>query len=269
MGCVMSSNFPTVEINFGEPFGNVEPTESDSKKIYSEVSDVLKQKDAVFQRIEDYKGCQELARAAMSKPSEETEMAAFTGLLVAVESIAAFHDFSKALGQVFPKLLVELAGNVKNPPIALLGETPGLTAQLATIFEFTSSFDRVRMLRPNLSNDFSYYRRLLPKFNKHPDIKVKDDDASGMALFTADHIPMTLTLAKAGFEAQDQMGREEAKASESKIGDVLATMANSALMVLKSENNNLSSEEALKIARTMTGAAVIFDHIDPLGAFKE
>merc|ERR1719228_1542343 len=265
MGCVMSSNFPTVEINFGEPFGNVEPTDSDSKKIYSEVSDVLKQKDAVFQRIEDYKGCQELARAAMSKPSEETEMAAFTGLLVAVESIAAFHDFSKALGQVFPKLLVELAGNVKNPPIALLGETPGLTAQLATIFEFTLSFDRVRMLRPNLSNDFSYYRRLLPKFNKHPGIKVKDDEASGMALFTAEHIPMTTCLAKAGCKAQELLIISDGKSAEGKIGYVLSTMANSCLNLLKSKN--VPSDKTMFVAQAMTGSVVIFDHVDLFGSF--
>lgn len=72
-----------------------------------------------------------------------------------------------------------------------------LRCRLSDIFDFTLRFDALRMERPFLPNDFSYYRRLLPKFNKHPGVKIKDDEASGMALFTAEHIPMMTTLARA------------------------------------------------------------------------
>lgn len=248
-----------VEINFAE---GVDPLDREMK-VYNKVQEVLAQKGDVFQAIEEYKGCQELARAAMSKPSSETERAAFEGLLKAVDSISLFFNFSKSLEKVFPGLLRKLAEQVKMPEkLCQFNESPGLTKQLATIFDFTLSFDRVRMLRPNLSNDFSYYRRLLPKFNKHEGIKVKDDEASGMALFTAEHIPMTTCLAKAGAKAQELLIISDGKAAECRIGYVLATMANSCMLMLKNDSDQF-------VARAMTGAVVIFDHVDHFGAFHK
>lgn len=51
---------------------------------------------------------------------------------------------------------------------------------------------------------------------------------------------------------------------EAQISVVLATMANSCLMIL---SNGSSEVDSVNIARTMTGAVVIFDHVDPQGAF--
>lgn len=258
MGSCISKGVQGVDIDFN---ADMLP---DEKKTYEEVDKLLARKAEVFQAIEEYKGCQELARAAMSKPSEETEMAAFEGLLEAVDSIAQFYQFSRDMEKVFPKLMTKLAESVKAPEkMCHLEEMPGLTKQLATIFDFTLSFDRVRMLRPNLSNDFSYYRRLLPKFNKHAGIKVKDDEASGMALFTAEHIPMTTCLAKAGAKAQELLIIADGKAAEGKIGHVLSTMANSCMLMLK----NGKAADTNFVARAMTGAVVIFDHVDHAGAF--
>jgi len=257
--CQCSKSVQGIEIDFNNP----EPQQHE-KKTYDEVDDLLRRKGSVLKAIEEYKGCQELARAAMSKPSDETEMAAFDGLLKAVDSIQEFYQFSRDMEKIYPKLMTKLAESVKLPEkICALNDQPGLTMQLATIFDFTLSFDRVRMLRPNLSNDFSYYRRLLPKFNKHSGIKVKDDEASGMALFTAEHIPMTTCLAKAGAKAQELLIISDGKAAEGKIGYVLSTMANSCMLMLRKGNvqNNMF------VARAMTGAVVIFDHVDHAGAF--
>jgi len=274
MGICGSTNYPQVDINFGEPFGDVElrDKESEYKNVHGQVAKVLEKSVDVYKKIEEYKGCQELARAAMSKPSEETELAAFEGLLEAVESIAAFYNYSHDLGEVFPGLLSSLGEKVAlESSVAHLDNSPALTAQLARIFDFALSFDRVRMLRPNLSNDFSYYRRLLPKFNKHPNIKVKDDEASGMALFTAEHIPMTSTLAKAGQKASEKMVNDGR--SDEVISIVLATMANSSYAVLanlcKDDPSISTQKNYLSIARTMTGAVVIFDHVDSMGAFHK
>jgi len=223
-----------VEIELNPELKNEIPVEQYESKAYKKVQLLLERKEQVFTSIEEYKGCQELARAAMSKPSDKTEMAAFEGLLLAVDSIAQFYQFSKDMEKVFPDLLKKLAEGVKVPDkICALNEYPALTNQLARIFNFALEFDRVRMLRPNLSNDFSYYRRLLPKFNKHPGIKVKDDEASGMALFTAEHIPMTTCLAKAGAKAQELLIISDGKNAEGKIGYVLSTMANSCMVLLK------------------------------------
>jgi len=233
---------------------NVPPNASE-EKTYAVVNEVLERRSRIIKLIEDYKGCQELARAAMSTPSHETEKAAFEGLLVAVDSIAEFFSYSKQLEKVFPVLVKQLAESVKGD-VCALNEQPALTKQLADLFDFALDFDRIRMLRPNLSNDFSYYRRLLPKFNKHPGIKVKDDEASGMALFTAEHIPMTSCLAKSGQKAQE---------ANENVSNVLATMANSCFFMIKKKLAKPAS--MLFLARAMTGAVVIFDHIDNQGVF--
>jgi len=71
---------------------------------------------------------------------------------------------------LFPDLLNKLADPVDNAPTAL-GTQQALAKQLAMLLDFILEFDQRRMMRPHLSNDFSYYRRLLPKFNKHPKVE--------------------------------------------------------------------------------------------------
>lgn len=238
-------------------FENAKPSETE-KQIYDEVDRVLQSKAEVLQLIENYKGCQDLARAAMATPSPETEKAAFEGLLGAVDSISRFFQYSKSLEQIFPRLLKKLGEGIQGNVVKLEAKQ-ALARQLGEIFDFALNFDRVRMLRPNLSNDFSYYRRLLPKFNKHPQIRVKDDEASGMALFTAEHIPMTAALSKAGAKAQSE--------SDS-VSAVLSSMANSCMLILK-KNAFQRPETGIFVARAMTGAIVVFDHVDALGAFSK
>ncbi len=104
--------------------------------------------------------------------------------------------FAFSLERVVPELLTTLAKDGSDCKTSV-ADQQALAKQLADIFDFALRFDALRMLRPFLPNDFSYYRRLLPKFSKHERVKVKDDEASGMALFTPQHIPMMTALATA------------------------------------------------------------------------
>jgi len=249
MGACGSSPGPVVTIDFE----NCRPSDGE-KEQYDKLENNFVEADRVLKLIEDYKGCQELARAAMSQPTPQNEKAAFEGLLLSVESIAAFFNFSKALDKIVQHLLLTLAQNAN-----ALESQQALCTQLARVFDFVLRFDQTRMMRPNLSNDFSYYRRLLPKFYKHPDIKIKDDDASGMALFTAEHIPMNSCINKAGAAAADQ---------NPAVSSVLATLAMSCANMLKSKRFSNERTNVL-CARAMTGAIVMFDNIDTLGAFAK
>lgn len=230
---------------------------SDSEeKVYRELAEILEKKDAVFAAIENYEGCQDLAKKAMSEPSHENEQKAFEGLLGAVEQISIFFNFTKQLEIAFPKLLEAIAkansASVENTPTALC-------AQLAKIVDFSLRFDQVRMLRPNLSNDFSYYRRLLPKFNKHPAIKIKDDEAAGMALFTAQHIPMLNCMVKA---------TEKAAQTDPNVTMVLAVLGNSCLKMIRTKRFT-NPDTNLLCARAMTACIVLFDHVDPATSFSK
>jgi len=164
-----------------------------------------------------------------------------------------FFEFSRSLERIIPVLLDSLAparprDDGKHPLVA----HQALAHQFARVLDFTLRFDQTRMMRPNLSNDFSYYRRLLPKFSKHPDVKVKDDEASGMALFTAEHIPMMNTVAKAT--------KTFAESGDGHVQALLSTMANSCMRMVK--NKKVTSEEQTWLClRAMTGSIVLYDHM--------
>jgi hypothetical protein len=240
-------------------FENAAPS-NEEQATYTLVKEVLDRSEEINAVIEQYKGCQALAKEAMQNPTPENEQEAFDGLLLAVESISTFYSYSKDLEKILPELLSALGKPSQGGSDEQKTQADGKEAlykQLADVFNFTLEFDNVRMQRPNLSNDFSYYRRLLPKFNKHPDVKVKDDEASGMALFTAEYIPMMNCLARAAAKAAEK--------NESTTM-VLSVMANSCCKMIKSKRFD-NPDTNLFCARAMAGAIVLFDHVDLLGVF--
>jgi len=235
----------------GEVFIDLEGAkpEGPESKIYNAFNRILGDSKHILQLIEEYTGCRDLARKAMSNPSKENELAAFQGLLQAVDGIQQFFNYTNEISRILPDVLVQLASKP-------LSEQQALATLLARLFDFSLVFDQTRMMRPNLSNDFSYYRRLLPKFSKHPDVKVKDDEASGMALFTAEHIPMISALTKAA-------GNVERKEP---VQSMLASFANSCMRMLR--NKKFSNPRTqLLCARAMTGSIVLYDRLGPGNAF--
>ena len=70
---------------------------------------MLARAPTVLQLLEEYKGCQDLARKAMSTPTLANETEAFEGLLDSVKSIATFFTFSKQIEEVVPDLLMSLS----------------------------------------------------------------------------------------------------------------------------------------------------------------
>jgi hypothetical protein len=218
--------------------------------------------------LEDYKGCQDLARKAMSTASYENESAAFEALLGVTHQINIFFDTAKQLEKILP-MIIEVLSTPPQQQLSVeskqektetsIPQHHAVAKQLGEILDFTLRFDQTRMMRPYISNDFSYYRRLLPKFSKHPDIEIKDDDAGGMAMFTAEYIPMMKALCKSASALSNKNAH---------VGDVLSVFANSCYGMLKT-NKYEKAETNLFIARAMTGACVLFDHVDVLGVFHK
>jgi hypothetical protein len=243
-------------------FENVKPTASEMA-IFAELDVLLKDHKELLSRIQEYPGCAELARMAMREPTKERELAAFQGLLKAVECIASFYQYTRAIEAALPRLWASLTECKESKDESKESkESKALTAQQALakqfgdMLDFALRFDQTRMMRPNLSNDFSFYRRLLPKFSKNKDIKVRDDEASGMALFTADHMPMMSCISKTTARYCD-----EHEAGEP-VRLVLAIIANSCQKMMRSTKFS-RRETNLYCARVMTGAILLYDHITP------
>jgi len=254
MGLIASLFSKKVEAVFVD-FESAQPLEGE-QKLYDELRVLLEKGDAVIREIQDYKGAQDLVRKAMGNATRENEEAAFNELLHCVRSIKLFFDFSHEIEKVIPPLLRALS-EPSDPKPHSLAAKPALGRQLAHLLNFGILFDQIRMMRPHLSNDFSYYRRLLPKFHKHPQVEVKEDDANAMTLFTAEPLPMIVALGRASQQATQQFDRSPV---------ALAVMSNSCLIMIKERKyDNVNTN--LLCARAMTAAFVLFDRVTPLGGF--
>lgn len=194
----------------------------------------------------------------MMNKSPDAEEKCFDALLQSVAKINRFFEFSGQLETIFPKVLNKVCATDEEGKEQLVN-TQALAMQIAQVFDFTLRFDQERMMKSPISNDFSYYRRLLPKFTDHPDIVVGDDEASHMAMFTAEHIPMMSSLTKAGTQAAAQ---------NENVTLGLALLANSCLHMI---NNKSFSNPATNLfcARAMTGSIVLYDRISELGVFHK
>jgi len=236
---------------------NAKPTELETK-VYERVRVVLSRGEDVCRMIEDYKGCQDLARKAMSSPTPDNEELAFAALLGAVEYIDAIFQQARSLEEVVPLLLDALSASPreeKDKGKLSVASCQSLSASFALILDLSLRFDQIRMRQPFISNDFAFYRRLLPKFSRDQRVRIKDDDAGGMALFTAEYTPMMNAVCRSASRASG------------KANDVMAILANSCYKMLK--HNKLPPEYHLLAARAMAGATIVFDHVDEIGVFSK
>jgi hypothetical protein len=119
--------------------------------------------------IEAYSNCGAHIRQALSDPNPATEAEAFSAVKSNVAVIQRFFNYSKDIANVSRELLRLIAtGNERSSFV-----TYQLTVkQYGRILDFALSFDEIKMTRPGIQNDFSYYRRVLAKHSNDPDIKV-------------------------------------------------------------------------------------------------
>lgn len=237
-------------------FENAEPT-SGEEKVWSATNEVLLEGEQLITEIKDYKGCGDLQRAAM-KGNSEAERACFDALLERVAGIHRIYLFANKLNTAFPVLLSAVI-TTDDEGKETLSSKQALAKQVGGLIDFAIRFDSQRMMTPDLSNDFSYYRRLLPKFSSDENIVVDSDEASAMAMFTAQPLPMINALAKAGGAAASQNDHVE-------MG--LAVLANSCCGMIRNKSFTTPATN-LFCARAMTGAIVLYDHIAEMGVFHK
>jgi len=236
---------------------NSKPTETETK-IHDRVRTVLERGEAVCNLIDGYTGCQDVTRRAMTEATNENQNIALVALLEAVEKIMAIVDEAKAIEEVVPMLIDALSvcpRDEKSKSKLSVATCQSLSTQLALILDFALRFDQIRMRQPSITNDFAFYRRLLTKFNRDERVKLKEDDAGNVTLFTAEYTPM-----------MNAVCRSAAK-SAGKPNDVMAVLANSCYKMLK--HNRVPPEYNLLAARSMTGAVIVFDHVYRLGVFQK
>jgi len=250
---------------------NVKVTDHEMK-MHDEMEEVLSQMNDVLAELKEYEGCQDLIKAAMGKigggdiekknkkDNTSNEKTAFEALLICVKKIKNFNDFAEELGRTFPSLLEFLSEGAEGRSVAELDKQQALSVQLGKVLDFTLRFDGLRMMKPEIPNDFSYYRRLLPKYSgSHPGIEIKEDMASAMAMFIAEPTPLANVLVKSALKVMQDTPA---------VTVVLSTLVNSCMLMLKQQRFK-NPDTSLFCLRAMTGAIVLFDHVDEQGAFAK
>ncbi len=213
------------------------------------VQKVLERNADVLRLVTEYKDCKDLCAQAITNSTKENELAAFEALLQPINAIIEIKAHTQALAGAVGKII-----GSANP--AQLDKQPALMRMLAQLLAFMVEFDRNRSACFRLSNDFAFYRRLLPKFPRHERIKLGGNEASAMAFFTAQTCPMMLAV-KEALSEQDETAET-----------ILRRFINSGVSSLAKKAFE-SKDTNLLLAQALTGAMVLFDNITASGVFAK
>lgn len=227
-------------------------------EVYNQVQAVLDQKDAVLQQLIGYVPCTEAIRAALSKPSPQTELAAFEALLQAVRTIQHFVQYSKQIETVTPELLHILSVQ-KSDSVQSFNDQQSLAYQLCDILNFILQFDTIRISIPQLSNDFSFYRRIINKFSQDPRIEVTDDMTSAISQWCTLTCPMLSCVSRSASVTLQ---------SNPHVPVALSTIAVTCRQLIEC-NKFTQYTTNLFCVRSMVSSIVLYDHIDAIGAFSK
>jgi len=246
--------------DFVVDFENAKPSEEEMA-LYNQVDNVLEKSQAILDKLLKYSGCEEYIRKAITTPGPETEEAAWSAVLPAVDQLQEFFDYAMELETWFPKLMVALCKDNKNN----LQNQQALAKQLASIFDFVLRFDDAKMTNPAIQNDFSYYRRTLNRMKiskREMNIKIRDELANRMSLFFAYPTPMMKVIS----DTTTKFLSTDTSVNRESVGTALAMMSNvcQSMVEHKKFQSDLTNMFCL---RAMTGATILFDHVDSLGAF--
>jgi len=245
-------------------FENAKPKTEEEQQVYSVVAAVLDRTVGVLQQLENYTGCDEFIRKAISSPGKENEEAAWNVVVPAVEQLKEFYDYSLELESCFPKILTALC---RTDPKTNLINQQALAKQLADCFDFVLRFDALKMVNPAIQNDFSYYRRTLNRMKlskRDMPLTIRDELANRMSLFFAYPTPMMNVIN----ETTSKFLTQDTTVPRDNVTTALATMAIVCQAMVdkrKFENNNTN----LFCLRSMTGSIILFDHLHLQGAFHK
>jgi hypothetical protein len=232
--------------------------QGDEKEMFDSVSELLTEGKSILDQLDAYTDCGLSIRRALTNPTPDNEKEAFGAVKANVDVINGFYQFSKKIEKLFPSMLRVLATDDEK---ASIQQKQGVSKKVADVLDFVLKFDELKMLRPGLQNDFSFYRRSLGKHAGDPDLVVRDDEASFISLFIAQPIPMMTSTAKATLELINENAH-----NGTHVPKVLATIANVCLHLVKTKRFKDSATDLLCV-RSMVGSIVLFDHVSQEGAF--
>eukprot|EP00002_Diphylleia_rotans_P000653 TRINITY_DN1032_c0_g1_i1.p1 TRINITY_DN1032_c0_g1~~TRINITY_DN1032_c0_g1_i1.p1 ORF type:complete len:314 (-),score=72.77 TRINITY_DN1032_c0_g1_i1:614-1555(-) len=243
---------------------NATPSSPEDKQVYDEVAEILRAAPNYLELISNYKGCGELIRQAMSSPTKETEDAAWAAVVPCVEVQKQFYEYGTRIDDVV-KLLFR--GMSRSSSEQVLQDQQSLAKLLAQLFDFVLRFDEKKMSCPQIQNDFSYYRRTTSKIKGPRDEssgRMKDELANKISLFFASPTPMMRVVV----DSTKKYLLDNPSTRVETLTQILALLAN--IFEGMVNRRKIEKPEMIEfVLRAMTGCLVLYDHVNPLGAFHK
>lgn len=152
-----------------------------------------------------------------------------------------------------------------------LDRHPGLTKLFADILDFVFEFDYLKIRNPTIQNDFSFYRRTLQrgthqvKKEKESDLRVainQDDLANRISLFIAYPTPML----KCVIETTTKYVQTNRLVQS--VSDWLASIWFACFQTLNNKKKTTNDNVTFYL-KVMVVSIILYDHIDPNGAFSK
>jgi len=279
--CISAQNGANLFINFV----NAQPTESE-KETYDEAEEFIKDSENFIEQLKSFKVAEAETKAAMSKPSPETERKAWDAVVPNMFKLKEFCDFSKRMSPIVTKIFKQLCAPGASSLVERLDSHQALVKQLAKVIDAVFKLDEFKMVNSGMSNDISYFRRksqalgrkmgqenqrISSSFNN---IDVLDVDTTNtISLFFADPTPFLKALVKSVMD----FVTENTGASNLTV-DILGTMFKVCLKLCVVEPSDvpevkdftIDDETKLFVIRVMVGLVVLYDHVnEPNGAFNK
>jgi len=236
------------------------------------VQAVLDRSKSILEELEAYSGAGDHIRQAISKPNDEAlQAAAWDAVCPLVKKLKTFYDYSSEVETALPELLTSLC---MESPLEALEKYQALAKQCAETLSFVIKFDDLKMSRPEIQNDFSYYRRTLSRLkmqdpSSDDNAVVNNEEANRMSLFYAYPTPMLRTVS----ESTTKFVTENKEIPLENTTDCLAMISTVCRVMVESNNyydRFTSKQETIRFCqRVMVAAVILYDHVHHLGAFKK
>jgi hypothetical protein len=244
LGLVMGNIFgltAAMKIDVDFNLQTLESYEGEHNEIIQSTTTLLTEARSLLSQLQNYHGNAESIRMALSNSGDaDLQRESFSNLCPNIDIIAKFHRLSVEIAQHVTILANELVtiDKVKEhlPFVQLLGN----------IFLFAFEFDQLKMIKPEIQNDFSFYRRSLDSAATHGnnDIPLPSDEANVVSMWLAVGLPM--------------QGSVSAPLKADSI--VLVHMANIAFGML-ARKIPVSDDDKIKLVKIMIISVIMYDRV--------
>lgn len=271
-------------------FENAQPL-PDEAKLYNEIEELTKSADNLLKDLEAYTGSGAAIKKAFENATVENEKYAWKCVAPRALKLKECFDMSHKLASVGPKIFTKICTQSQSTGgvVELLEFHQALVKQFAKVVDYVMFLDNLKMSKPEINNDFSFFRRLRMKMTKidiTPEVAtdnnqfVFDDKVSQQANDLASEMKliniMTEMFAKPTpflstfTQALSKFVKDSEQIVAERTPQMLGTMATVCQKMLdnqelRSKMKNITTEPF--IVRVVVGLVILYDHVDPKGVF--